>query len=186
MDLVIYLAMLESDQVANGLHERRNGTKPHAEYYIENKEAESEQDAVERNHHKKAIRLFDDLSTIKKRKVAIVLGLDVFGLRDGALDSVLWKWIMGEGLKAGERKTLHMELFNKLVEKGDSYINISEIVYYAIRFNILRQNATGDLFYADDLVGSTKEQVIEKLMSTQYSDLRLGIQTRVEAKLQSL
>lgn len=176
--LVVYLAMLESDNVANGIQEYKSGEKPFALWYIEDKEAEAEEKAKLRSDKQKASRLFDSLSFIKKRKVAIVVGLSVLGLSDLATENVLWDWIEGSAANA--------RTFVSVVERGDTYINISELVKHALRFHVLRTVNTGDIYYGDSLIGTTEEQIVQKLMSTQYSDLRLGIQTKVEAKFNQI
>jgi hypothetical protein len=178
LHLVVYLAMLESDDVANGIHEYRDGTKPMAEWYIEDKEAEAEADAQEADLDIDAGNRYKELSSAKRRKVAIVVGLEVFGLTDKASDIVLWKW-----LKDAKSSTANMKLFIKLVEQGDSYLAVYELVKLAVRFGVIRKANTNDFFYGDTMIGTTEEQIVAKLLSTQYADLRLGIEAKVEEKL---
>jgi hypothetical protein len=173
-DLVVYLAMLESADIANGIHEYKSGKKPFAVWYLEDKEAEAEADSKALDDNFDAVTKYKELSSAKRRKISTMVGLETMGLSDKAADIALGKWI--------QDKLVNARLFLEIVEKGDTYIAIGELVKLAVKFNFIRRH-NGDFFYGDNMIGTSEAQIVSKLSSTQYSDLRLGIQAKVDNKL---
>jgi hypothetical protein len=177
-DFVVFLAMLESPQVANGLHEKRDGTKPQAEWYVENKEAEAEKEALERTQKITVLSAFGQLSNHKKRKIAILAGVNVLGLSDMVVEGELWKWIDKAPSPKEEQRRIGLFIF--WVKSGDTYIDIAAMVEEAILFNVIRLDSAKDYRYGDNLLGATKEEITERLTAPRNSELRMGIKSRVE------
>lgn len=179
-DFVVFLAMMDDNKVANGYEEYANGTKPEAEWYIENKEAEAEKLASSRSQQIKATNTFGTLSDAKKQKIAIMAGLPVLGLSPLAVENTLWEWLT---IPENKKAAIHIKLFLDWVAMGDQYINISALVKNAIAFNVIRKQASGDYFYGDTLVGTTEAEIVGKLSRVTGADLRLGIESKLQAKM---
>jgi hypothetical protein len=180
-DFVIFLTMLESEQIANGLHESKNGTKPYAEFYIENREAEAEHKASQREVQIQVLQKFNELSDVKKRYLATMAGQSVNGLSPLATGNALWDWMESE--EEPKMKPIRQQQFLTWIGLGDTYITVSALVKNAILFNIIRKNGAGDYFYGDTLLGQTEEEAIKRLSTNTASDIRLGIQSKVNQKI---
>lgn len=180
-DFIIFLTMLESAQIANGLHESRNGKKPYAEFYIENREAEAEAKAGARELQIMVLQKFNELSDVKKRYLATMAGQSVNGLSALATGNALWDWMESE--EEPKMRPLRQQQFLTWIGLGDTYVTVSALIKNAITFNIIRKNAAGDFFYGDTLLGQTEEEAVKRLSQNTASDIRLGIQSKVNQKI---
>lgn len=184
-NIVIYLAMTQSHLIAESKIEARNGSKPEAEWYIENKEADAESEAADIDKMTKAIQEFGGISHAKKRAICKIFQINVFGVSDKVVNTYLWKKITdkptGAETAPGKRP---VDRFLDILTWSDEKINVYEEVEDAIARNILRRNSANDWMYADENLGSTKEQVISKLLMGENQGLRAAIQGKISFAIQ--
>lgn len=172
---VVYYAMLASDLVANGLHEFKNGTKPFAEWYIENKEAESEMAQAEMTAEIEATNTFPTLSYAKRMDIAKLIGLPVWGLSDKAASADLWKFIKVNSDNA--------KAFNQLASVKDTEFNVRVLVTTAIKYNVIRRNRANDYTFGSEVLGPTEDHIVSRLSVATNATLRIAIERQVKAKI---
>jgi hypothetical protein len=177
---VIYHAMIASPIIANGLQEYADGTKPMADWYIENREAEAESDQKDIDLELSAIEMFKNMSDTRRSQLSKILGLKVWGLSPDLTKSMLWKYIKtpdksNHGVSA-------MKKFLKEAEKNDTEIVVKALAQDAIQYNIIRKNGAGDFVYGDENLGSTLEGIEQRIMSPRNIQLRSGIEEKVNLK----
>jgi hypothetical protein len=178
-NMLIYLAMLESHLIARNKLEKLNGSKPEAEWYIEDLEAEAEMDAKEQDVVREAVGIFTGLSDAKKAAFAKVMQLPVRGLSSKVTGNLLWKKLADNKSKT---YTKDLERFIKISKWSDDKINVFAEIEDAIVLNILRRNGAQDFVYGDEVLGSTKEQVQNKLLMGENSGLRAAIKAKIDQR----
>jgi formaldehyde-activating enzyme involved in methanogenesis len=62
---------------------------------------------------------------------------------------------------------------------GDDKINVFEEVKDAIASNLIRKNAAQDYIYGEEVLGSTEDQVISKLLQNENAGLRVAIKSKL-------
>ncbi len=174
LEYIIYKAMTVSELIAESLQDYRSGKKPYAEWYIENQEAEAEQKSKNADTKIEAYTKFKEISNARKKDISKILGLKPYGLSDSAAAGRLFEFI--------EAKIENAKSFLSVEVKKDEIIAVSALVEDAIHYNILRINKAKDYQYADEPMGSTKDQVVVKLMKPDNQVLRLKISELVESR----
>lgn len=160
-ELVIYLAMLDSKLVARTRTDKAKGLKPEADWYIEDLEAEAEIDSAERDKFLNVTKKYGDLSNDKKMNICKLFMLPVRGLSPKVADAQLWKKLTDNKDK-NYQKTL--DRFLEIVGWSDTKLNIAAELEDAIALNVIRRNGAQDFVYGEDNLGSTKDQVLSKLL----------------------
>lgn len=171
----VYYAMLVDPIIANGLQEYKSGKKPAAEWYIENKEAEAELRQEDMNKEEEAFNTFSDLGHTKRKEIAENLGLNVWGAAPKVASMELWDYIKSNTENAKE--------FLKQAALDPTTFSVTHLVKTAIKFNVLRRNKFQEIMFANESIGATEEQVINKLKLATNAQLRNAISTQVTAKL---
>lgn len=177
---VIYHSMLASPLIANGLIEYTSGQKPEAEWYIENKEAEAEEEQKQIDIEMEAFNLFTEVSSTRRRELAKILGLKVWGLGDAVVKTLLWGYIK-KGVKDVPPPQA-IKNFLKEARLNDRDIAIKATVEDAIFYNVFRMNAARDWMYGDEALGANKEAIYAKLVSPRNAALRVSVEEKVELK----
>jgi hypothetical protein len=175
---VAYFGMLGSSLIANGYQEYKNGTKPAAEWYIEDKEAEAESKQADMTHDIEAMELFSKLSFAKRKSVAKLIGpdagLSAYGGSDKVVSTDLWEYI--------KKKPENAKNFLNVARKNDTEIEVRVIAEDAIKLNIIRKNKSQEYFYTDVSFGPSKEHIIAKIILPQYSSVRQALMTQIKIK----
>lgn len=175
-ELVIYLAFIDSDLVATSKQQIATGKKPFAEWYIENDEVEAEEQEKERDDTISIIETYQQLSNPKRAAYCKLLGINVYGVSPKVASAKLWEALQEKGKKG----IINKKKFLQVSEWSDEKIAVSEEVEDAIVNNILRRNSAQDWLYGQEIIGSSKEQVVSKLMSSENSSLRIAIKNALE------
>jgi hypothetical protein len=178
-NMVIYLAMLDSKLIAGTKMEKQNGTKPEADWYIENADAEAEYDSKNKDLFMEVMKVYAEMSIEKKANVAKVMGIAVRGLSPKVADNKLWAKL------ADTKDKLYIKTLTKfkdIAKWTDEKINIYAEIEDAIALNIIRKNAAQDFVYGDEVLGSTKEQVQSKMLDGTKGGLRASIQAKLSVK----
>lgn len=174
-ELVVYLTFLDSELVAVSKSDTVKGKKPFAEWYIENDELEAEEQEKDRDMFTQVIEIFGGLSNTRRASYCKILGISVTGLSPRVASAKLWDSIMEkgrEGIKI-QKKVLDISKWS------DEKIAVSEEVEDAVVYNILRKNSAQDLVYGEEILGSSKEQVVSKLMGGENGALRMSIKNQL-------
>lgn len=175
---VAYFGMLGSSLIANGYQEYKNGTKPAAEWYIEDKEAEAESKQADMTHDIEAMELFAKLSFAKRKSVAKLIGpdagLSAYGGSDKVVSTDLWEYI--------KKKPENAKNFLTVARKNDTEIEVRVIAEDAIKLNIIRKNKSQEYFYTDVSFGPSKEHIVAKIILPQYSSVRQALMTQIKIK----
>lgn len=174
LEYVVFKAMNVSELIAESLNEYKNGNKPYAEWYIENQEAEAEAKAKLADIKINAYGKFRDISDNRKKDIAKILGLKPYGLSSKAAAARLFDFI--------EEKPQNSKLFMDVEGKKDDIIAISALIEDCIHYNILRRNKAQDYQFADEVLGTTKDQIVTKLLKPENQVLRIKLGELVEAK----
>lgn len=178
---VIYFAMLGSSIIANGYEEYRNGNKPNAEWFIEDREAEAEYTQQQMTHEIEATNVFQEISAHKKRGIAKLLGLQAWGTSDKVVSADLWKFIKAPG---DDKKITgaNAKRFLELTRIHDTELNVSVLVKDCMQLNILRKGRGGEFMVGDVALGASAEKVVSKLSLPQYADVREALQNQLRNK----
>jgi hypothetical protein len=179
-ELVVYLAMLESHLVGANKLEKGTGKKPEADWYIENLEAEAEAESLDKDKFLEVTRIYAEMSNEKKAAFGRVLQLPVRGVSPKVADNMLWKKLT-DNKQVDYKKTL--DKFLAASQWSNEKLNIYAELEDAIAFNIIRRNNAQDYVYGDDILGSTKEQVLSKLLQGENSGLRSIIKSKLAMRL---
>jgi hypothetical protein len=175
---VAYFGMLGSSLIANGLQEYRNGTKPAAEWYIEDKEAEAEAKQADMTHDIEAMELFSKLSFAKRRTVAKLIGpdagLSAWGGSDKVVSTDLWEFI--------KKTPVNSKTFLDMARKNDIELEVRVIAADAIKLNVVRKNKAQEYFYADVTFGPTVDHIVQRIILPQYSNIRQAITNQIKIK----
>lgn len=175
---VVYLAMLDSHLIAQGLHEKQNGKKPQAEWYMENLEAEAELLSREKDLFTEMFSAYNAFSERKRMAAAKILEVPVRGLPPKVADNLLWK-------KLSAKEIGYQKLWQRFIDISkwsDEKINVFEEVADGIAGNIIRKNSAQDFIYGDDVLGSTRDQVISKLLMNENAGLRQSIRAKLSVR----
>lgn len=179
---VVYNCMIASPLVANGMHEYTSGKKPMAEWYIENKEAEA---IIESNKVDTELKMFETLAIMPdSRRVEIA---KIMRLPDAHTGSpTLVKTELYKILKKGNKLMTAETAVNKFltISAWDApKIAVAALVEDADNLNVIRQSKTKDWMYVDEVLGASKEEVVEYLMTPRASMIRDSITNKVNIKL---
>jgi hypothetical protein len=172
---IVYLAMLESHLIAEGLIQKQNGSKPEAEWYIENLEAEAEMKQKEHDKFRQVFMAYENMSDRKKVAFAKIMNVAVRGLSPAVAATKLWEMLL-------EKKTGYQKVWARFIDMaswGDDKINVFEEVKDAIASNLIRKNAAQDYIYGEEVLGSTEDQVISKLLQNENAGLRVAIKSKL-------
>ena len=173
-----YFGMLGSSLIANGYQEYKNGTKPAAEWYIEDKEAEAEAKQADMTHDIEAMTLFSNLSFAKRRTVAKLIGpdagLSAWGGSDKVVSTDLWDYI--------KKTPASAKAFLDIARKNDIELEVRVIAEDAIKLNVVRKNKAQEYFYADVTFGPSKDHIVAKIILPQYSNIRQAITNQIKIK----
>jgi hypothetical protein len=172
---VVYYAMLESPLIANGYQEYKNGKKPFAEWYIENKEAEAEALQENMTHEMEASALFSEISLSKRHSIAKLLKLNVWGVSEKVASVELWNYVKKDSDNAKE--------FKKLASMRPDELNVSVLVKNAIKLNVIRLDRKNDYCFANEVLGPSEEMIVNKLLVATNSPLRAAVARQVDAKM---
>lgn len=175
---VVFNCMIASPLVANGIHEYRSGKKPMAEWYIENKEAEA---IVESNKVDVELKMFETLALMPdSRRVEIA---KIMRLPDAHTGSpTLIKTELYKVLKSGNKLMTAQSAVEKflMISAWDPQrIVVATLVEDAENFNIIRLTKTKDWSYADQILGASKDEVVQFLMAPKSSQIRESISSKV-------
>jgi len=175
---VAYFGMLGSSLIANGYQEYKNGTKPAAEWYIEDKEAEAEAKQADMTHDIEAMELFAKLSFAKRRTVAKLIGpdagLSAWGGSDKVVSTDLWEYI--------KKTSTNSKTFLDMARKNDIELEVRVIAADAIKLNVVRKNKAAEYFYADVTFGPTVDHIVQRIILPQYSNIRQAITNQIKIK----
>jgi hypothetical protein len=172
---VVYYAMMASDLIANGIQEYSNGNKPFAEWYIENKEAETEAKQRDMTYDLEAQDFFKSISHARRASIAQMLELPVWGFKDETAGVELWDWVKKSSINA--KKLLSFK------DMSDTEFEVTHLVRSALKFNVIRRNKLKELMFANEPLGATEEQAIHRLKQATNSTLRMAVKRQLEAKL---
>ena len=171
----VYFAMLGSSIIANGYQEYSTGIKPFAEWFIEDKEAEAETKQKEMTWELEASNKFQEISDVKKKGAAKLLGLSAFTNNSPKVyTSELWQFI-----KKGPENA---KAFLDLMKKHETEFNVRVEVADAIRLNVLRKNRAAEYFIGDVVLGPNIDQIVSKLALPQYAEVRDAIKNQLDKK----
>ena len=176
LNKVIYLAMLESHLIAGTISERRNGIKPEAEWYIENQEAEAEVLQKEQDKFTQVFNAYQNISNAKKVSFAKILNVQVRGISEKAASVKLWEALLD---KKQPKYNDFLTRFLQIATWSDEKVNVYSETKDAIAANIIRRNGAQDYIYGEEVLGSTEEQVINKLLMGENGGLRAAIKARL-------
>lgn len=175
-ELVVYLAMMESHLVGLNKLEKGTGKKPEADWYIENLEAEAEAESLDKDRFLEVTAIYRDLSNEKKAHLGRVLSLPVRGMSPKVADNLLWK-------KLTDNKQVDYQKILKKFAEAASWSNEKLAIYAeledAIAYNIIRRNSAQDYLYGDEILGSTKEQILSKLLQGENGGIRQSIKSKL-------
>jgi hypothetical protein len=179
---VVYTCMIASPLVANGLHEYTSGKKPMAEWYIENKEAEA---IIESNKVDTELKMFETLAIMPdSRRVEIA---KIMRLPDAHTGSpTLIKTELFKVLKKGNKLMTADTAVNRFLTISawePQRIVVAAMVEDAENLNVIRLSRTKDWMYVDEVLGASKEEVVEFLMTPRASMIRDSIMNKVNIKL---
>lgn len=181
---LMYYCMLASPLVANGLDEYTGGKKPHAEWYIENIEGEAENKAELINTEIEAYGLFTTMPLETKAGICKLFGIKAWGLSPTVITTTLWELI-----KNGDARTLNInakEAVNKFImyaKLPSGELRVKVLVEDAINFHVLRTNKQQDYVYGDEILGGSKDAVVDKLLNPRNSGIRQSLADKVSFKL---
>lgn len=171
----VYFAMLGSSIIANGYQEYSTGSKPAAEWFIEDKEAEAETKQKEMSWELEASNKFQEISDVKKKGAAKLLGLSAFTNNSPKVyTSELWQFI--------KKNPENAKAFLDLMKKHETEFNVRVEVADSIRLNILRKNRAAEYFIGDVVLGPNIDQIVSKLALPQYAEVRDAIKNQLEKK----
>lgn len=172
-DRVIFYAMSASSIVAASFKDLEK--KPFAEWYIEDIEAEAEEESKERDERFKATELVRNASPIERMHLAKAAGLEVANLGAKAILVRLERFLEEE-----KKQLLNARTLLKLNKQGNAFLRVTALVKDAIRVGVIVRTRAQDYVYGNTVFGSTEEQIVNKLMDPLRADIREAIQTRVE------
>lgn len=180
-EAVVYYCMIASPLVANGIHEYTDGTKPLAEWYIENKEAEALTKSAKVDTE---LLMFEKLAVMPdNRRVEIAKIMMIPDAHTGS--PTLVKTALYTTLKSGSKQITAENAcrrFMEIVSWSDLKISTAALVEDAIEMNLLRQTRTKDYAYGDEILGLTKEEVMSNLSNPRYSQIKASLVDRVNHK----
>lgn len=179
LEKIVYLTMLESHLVAQGLVQKQNGQKPEAEWYIENLDAEAEIEFKEQDRFRKVFGLYTEISDRKKVAFAKIFNLPVRGLSPKVADTKLWNLLLDK------KQINYKKILDRFIEMcawSDEKVNVYEEVKDAIAGNIIRRNGAQDYIYGEDVLGATEEHVIGKLLLNENAGVRMSIKHKLNLR----
>ena len=172
---IVLFAMVASPLVAGTLDDYNNGTKPHAAWYVENKEAESLRKIDAISKEQEAYDTYKAMPNTKKVRVAKVLGVEIYGLSDAAAGAELWDYIKTNSDNA--------KAFLEVAGKPEEYILAAALLNEAIRYNIVRRNSNRELEFRRQPIGGSESQAIGFLMHHANRMTYLEIDKEIKIKL---
>jgi len=174
----VYFAMLGSSLIANGYQEYKSGAKSTAEWFIEDKEAESEAKQADMTHDIEAMDMFKTMSFDKRRAVAKIIGPDAgispWGGSDKVVSTDLWDFI--------KKNSINAKRFVDVASKNDIEIQARVVAKDAIKLNVIRKNKANEYVYADISFGPSEDHIVAKIALPQFSTIRQAILTQIQAK----
>ena len=172
---IVLFAMCKSPLIAETLDDYNSGRKPHAAWYIENKEAEGLRkiDAISREQE--AYDAYRSMANTRKVRVSKVLGLEIYGLSEQAAGAELWEYIKGSADNA--------KRFLDLVAQPDDYILTYAMLNEAIKYNIVRRNSQREFEFRRQPIGSSDTQAVQFLMHHANRMTYLEIDKEIKIKL---
>lgn len=175
-ELIVYLAFIESELIATSRSQHTNGSKPFAEWYIEDNEIEAEEQEKARDKTMQVNRIYDGLTETRRSTFAKLLGINVQGVSAKVGAAKLWT-LLTEPTRTRDKM---IDRFIEISRWTDEKINVFAEVKDALSFNILRRNSAQDIIYAEQVLGATEEQVVSKLLMGENGQLRISIREKIE------
>lgn len=164
-DELKYLFLRNHKRVANGLGDR----KPGVEFILINKETEAEEVNRINKTKRRAIKEFDKLSPEQMRKCLRLYGVNSENSSNEVVEAKLFELIEKDPAK----------FFTKWVD--NSLKDLEFLIEEAVANNIIRKNKTV-YKYGTDILGGSLDETISYLNNPSNRDLKLTIQTEIEAK----
>lgn len=164
-DELKYLFLRNHKRVANGLGDR----KPGVEFILVNKETEAEEVNKINKTKRRAIKEFDKLSPEQMRKCLRLYGVNSENSSNEVVEAKLFELIEKDPAK----------FFMKWVD--NNLKDLEFLIEEAVANNIIRKNKTV-YKYGTDMIGGTLDEAISYLNNPVNRDLKLTIQTELEAK----
>ncbi len=142
-------------------------------FYVKETEVEEEIKYRKKQAVNKAIAKLAALSVEKQKKVARMLGL---GVGDTTLPTQIYN-MLDEHIQRGERA---LEQFHAFADMNDELLYIKDLLEQALYHQVFREARAGKIEEGGQLIGESKEDVVEWLMKDQKE--LLALEQKVKAK----
>lgn len=184
LQAVTYAWLRVHPQVAPSMERYNTGEFPEARFYVKDDELEQEILYREKTEISKALRVLDELSLEKRKKVARQCALPI---SDDDKESTIFnylhglinKGLLGKGPFDGMKG---VDVFNRYTTIPDDILHIKDLVKQAITHSIYREDGHGRIFEGQVKVADDESRLVEFLLDPDNQERLLDLEDRLKAK----
>ena len=171
----IYYAMTVSPLICNGREQYRDGTKPFAEWFIEDTEADAETNQKLYDIEQQVYGAFRDMTEDRKRNIARILELKgVYGVSPKVISSKLWAYI--------KLDPKNLVSFMRVMEMQPDEFGAHLVWAEAIKYAVIKMDMQRNYTFRGTVLGATKDQVISLLQDFSKQNIHISIKDDLRIK----
>lgn len=171
LDFVKYKYLQKNSYIYKSEEEMNSGIKPEATHYIFNESEFTDMRAAELERKNKLTVEVSKLSLKRKRDIVMIIENENTDNKDENYLTVKFDLIMSDKEKA--------ETLTQLLKEGTEGVSLSAEIIAAIQKNVLRRTKQG-IFYFENNLGFSEENVKEFLMQPDNQEIYLNIKSKIQ------
>lgn len=184
LSAVTYAWLRVHPQVAPSMERYRSGEFPEAQFYVKDDELEQEILYREKTEISRALRVLEELSLEKRKKVARQCALAVSDDdKESTVYNILHAHINAGLLRNGPFEGMKgVEVFNRYTTMPDDILHVKDLIKQAVTHSIYRMDQYGRIFEGQVKMADDESRFVEFLLDDKNQEKLLDLEDRLKAK----